>query len=232
MFNLNVLRQADELLIDAHIGLEDFTTYDTVHLSFYCGGKQLAIIKTSAGHIVDNSISSIPQSLNVIMEYSSLDPIIECIAIGINQGKEVFQDILSCSFDNSLGINYKPTKPRVIQTMNLNYDARMNEFFQYMTEPQSKWKVHLHLDNVIKLQVQDFEDKEIIACVGDPSVNVQCTDLIFKLYPTIKEMFIPLNAIQNIKNVGVFELVSPDFVETNDLFYKIPISNIVKRDNF
>jgi hypothetical protein len=228
-FEIEPFRQLDSMFMKICMEF-DVSKYDSAIVAFYCGGKQLEIITTLSGSIKDNCINIKTNKMEAIIEYADSSPILECITSFLVDGKEIFQDLQTGSFDNSLKINLDKTKPRIITTVNYAYEAKMQEFIQYLAHPKSKWKVMLQLGDNIILDIQSCDDQDVMVCLGEQSLTLLQRDQLFKLYPSVKKMTIPLNSFQG-ENVGVFELVSPDFLDSSNLFYKIPISNFLQVRN-
>ncbi len=213
--------------------------YDTCELSFMSNDKPLSILSTTSGRIENDVVISYNMSQSeIFVEYLG-DSKIECL-VGYYKGDNLDYSItLDSVIEYDREIKEVAINSPVISTVSKEFNERLSDFKKHLKKTSSLWKFDLSCPNDVVLSpVTKGKDKIIIA-FGEVSEEMLASDYFFSVDANAKVVNIP-KEIFELKHpqyssgckIGVFELVKPDFINVDNVYFKVLISNTLSLVDF
>lgn len=213
--------------------------YDSISLSFRCEENDLEIISTSVGQIRKNQVLIKPvREAQIHVDHCNFSNI-QCI-IGYYEGELLrFSDILVENIQKIEQIKSNLPNVRTIQAKGTFFDKRLQNFVKSLETLRSDWEINLEYTDDMTLVMKRKGTTNIVTSLGEVTNDLRASDYVFNIDPEISVIHIPKEIVSKTKStimdnsenpkskqVAIFELVTPDFVELQ-CFYKIKISNTI-----
>lgn len=214
---------------------------DYVTIQVLQDDKVLEIYSTSHGSISDEhiKIGQPTKCGDISLTVECPDRESECLISYFKQDELISSESLPILIPKTKAIAREDVNAVTIATASSTFDNRLEEFHKELNRLSSKWKVSLTCPDDIVLNITTCGDKRVIVTFGEESREVLSSDYIFTLFPGITPINLPKEVFWNKydqykanANLGLYELVSPDFIASNNMYFKIPISNLMRISSF
>lgn len=235
----NVYRSDDSRIIRVSLEL-DYAKGDHSLISFKCGENKIAVISTSKGNIdSEGNVKTDARSIEMHLEYANSSNKLECLVGYYDERDLKYYETLTSTFDNSIGIVETPVSVPSLKTIPASYKARFQDFFAALDRRVSSWQVEMSYPEDVVLQIVKSGKDPMTVCFGEQSREVLSSDYIFQLDPEVNKVSLPREIVKNRYHkyssncsLGLFELIKPDFLGVQNVFYKSPISNLLNISEF
>ncbi len=238
---VKLYRSEDNRLLQIVITLEYKSSYDYATISFKCKDEHVEAISASKGKIDSfGNVETTDTQLEVYVDYPQNNNELDCL-IGYYENDELKEyENLMVTFDNTKHIEKSGVQIEEVRTIPSSFQQRFANFFERLETQKSSWSVDLsYSDDVISLLLNAHGKAPVMVSFGENSKEILSSDYIFQLYPNVLNLHLPKDLLkrkysyyQQGTKLGIFELVRPDFVASNDLYYKVKISNLLSLSDF
>lgn len=194
--------------------------------------KQLDILSTSSGSVLDDRIliHQKPLSISVDIKCPNKSQRVECILTYFQNDEIVHCETSVASIPRSPRKNNKPIAPRQLRMddTSLSVDDLVKK------QGLTKWRIELTIDEDVVLSILSSSNLPTLMSFGEISTNLMHTDIIYTAYTDTKTIIIPKEIIYmnydkyRTTQLGCCELVSISSQNFSNLYYKIPVSNVIE----
>ncbi|KKN56078.1 hypothetical protein LCGC14_0575920 [marine sediment metagenome] len=193
--------------------------YDSLTIQFRDNnGNILEVLQTSSGSILEDRVTIDKKISEIEIDILHKDNLrqIEGVLAYFKQG-----NIIHCETTSTL----IPAIP--VMSKNI-FEIKTSNI-----KGISKWKVEIKVKDDIILSIVTAGPSPTLMVFGDSSQTLSHTDVIYSVYPTIDTIIIPKELIWYKYNdyvtteLGCYELIRPDCHKIENLYYKIPSSELV-----
>ncbi len=204
-------------------------------LSFKCNTESMTIISTSAGSIDGEGNAKLTEpTAELFVDYCESSSELECL-IGYYQNNELLDyETLTAYFDNTQAIKTTEITIPNSRTIPGSFEDRFEDFFSALLRRKSSWKVQVSCQDDVFLDIVSRSNAPATVIFGENTREVLASDYIFRLEPETHKLNIPIEVIRKKSQkytprcqLGVFEVIEPDFLGAQGVFYKSLISNLI-----
>lgn len=209
--------------------------HDYFMFSFKCGTETVDVISTSSGSIdKEGNVKSTESKMELFVDYCESASELECL-VGYYRNKELlYYETLTAHFDNAQVIETAEITIPYLRTIPASFKDRFKDFFSGLSRRKSSWKVQISCQNDVFLDIASRSNTSALVTFGENTKNVLASDYVFRLDSNIHKLTLPIEVIQKKYpkytpqcQLGVFEVIKPDFLGTQGAYYKSLISNLI-----
>lgn len=213
--------------------------YDKKHeyhvLSFKCGTNTMNVISTSAGSIDgEGNVKLIDSKAELFIDYCESASEIECLVGYYNNNELLDYETLTAYFDNTQKIKAVKIEIPHLKTRAGSFGDRFKDFFSTLSKRESFWKIQISCPDDVFLDIVSRSSVPAMVTFGENTRDILSSDYIFRLDPNIHKINLPIEVIKKYYpkyspqcQLGIFEMVEPDFLGTKGVYYKTLISNLI-----
>lgn len=235
-------RSADHRVLKVDLEINYASTYDVCVISFKCKDETIDIISTSAGkvNLKEKNIEVVEENkLQIYLEYCTLYHELECL-IGYYDNKVLqYYENLSNVFDSRKPIEANVASIMTIPTVLGSFSEKLSDFKTKLKSKISSWRVEVSCPDDILLIFHSSSEIPATMSFGEVSEEVLASDYLFTIDPTVSILNLPKDIVKKqypkyLANcqLGVFEIVRPDFMPGDYCRYKTLISNSLGLSDF
>lgn len=230
--NGHIRRVGDSQTFVVNLNLRYTGSYEYAEIEFFCSGQAVHCLSTTSGSISGDTIRLIGKEATINLEYSDIGDRLECL-VGYYLGQNlVHSEALILPFDNSLLIKNTSTNIPCIGTICANYDQRLRDFEESAKRYRSAWKLHVSFERDLILNFIQKGLNQTFVVFGEESYEMLASDFVFQIDTQCTTISIPYEIIINRVHkyhpgalLGIYEIIKPDFVGEDHVFFKTLISN-------
>ncbi len=237
MSNINVIlyRTDDQRVLKVSFVSDYKKGHDYSVLSFKCDSKTVNIISTSSGSIDgEGNVKSVKSQAELFVEYCESASELECL-VGYYKNNELLDyETLVAHFDNTQAIKTADTAIPYLKTIPASFKDRFEDFFSALSRRKSSWKIQITCSDDVFLDIVSSSNTPAMVTFGENTKEVLASDYIFRLDPNTHKLTIPIEVVQRYyikytpqSQLGVFEVIEPDFLGVQGAYYKCLISNLI-----
>lgn len=244
-FLASLIRLGDDYIISSNIKLNLKEKCDYCSISFKCGTSLIKILSTTYGEIADgvnliiSDFSGGSPNINVSLEYCTSSNKLECLAGYYNNKSLVNYESFFTDFDNTKEIKSSNTIIPIISTRFKPFNERWDDFNKLCKSRTSPWEIKMSCRDDILINVVSKGGKPIVVSFGEMSDEVLSSDYLFELDENMDILYIPRLILEKKYklyglqcDLGIFELVQPDFINSEYVYKKVLVSNIMNISEF
>jgi len=233
--NVTLYRADDQRILKVMFVSNYEKTHDYYTLSFKCGTEAITVISTSAGSIDrEGNVKLTEPKAELFVDYCETTPELECL-VGYYRNNELLDyEALTAYFDNTKMIKAAGIVIPYLKTIPASFKDRFEDFFSALSRRKSSWKIQISCPDDVFLDVVSRSNTPTMVTFGENTKNILASDYVFRLEPDIHKLNLPIEIIKNKYSkysphcqLGVFEVVEPDFLGTHGVYYKNLISNLI-----
>lgn len=204
-------------------------------ISFKCSAEAVDIISTSAGSIDgEGNVKLLDPKAELFIDYCESASEIECL-VGYYQNNELLDyETLTAYFDNTQTIKEAEITIPYLRTIPGSFKNRFEDFFSALSRRKSSWKIQISCPDDIFLNIVSRSNTSATVIFGENTRDILASDYVFHLDPNINKINIPIEVIKKYYpkyspqcQLGVFEVIEPDFLGSKGVYYKSLISNLI-----
>lgn len=237
MSNLNVtlFRTDDQRILKVRFNSDYEKEHDYYMLSFKCQSEAVEIISTSSGSIDgEGNIKSMGPKIDLFVDYCESASELECL-VGYYRNNELLDyETLTAYFDNTQVIKAAEIAIPYLRTIPASFKGRFEDFFSALSRRKSSWKIQISCQDDVFLDIVSRSNTPTMVTFGENTRDMLVSDYVFRLEPNIQKLTIPIEVVQKQYpkytpqcQLGVFEVIEPDFLGTQGAYYKSLISNLI-----
>ncbi len=237
MSNLQVTpyRTDDQRILKVLFESDCDKEYDYFMLSFKCNSETIDVISTSTGSIDgEGNVKSRKSKVDLFVNYCESASELECL-VGYYLNNELLDyETLTAYFDNTQVIKAAEIAIPHLRTIPAPFKDRFEDFFSALSNRKSSWKVQISCQDDVFLDIVSRSNTPTMVTFGENTREIMVSDYVFSLDPNIHSLTLPVEVIQRQYSkytsqcqLGIFEVVEPDFLGTQGAYYKHLISNLI-----
>lgn len=237
MSNLNVAlyRTDDQRILKVSFVSGYEKKYDYSMLSFKCSTETVSIISTSSGSIDrESNVKFTASKVELFVDYCESASELECL-VGYYQNNELLDyETLTAYFDNTQMIKAAEIAIPCLRTIPASFKDRFEDFFSALSRRKSSWKIQISCLDDVFLDIVARSNIPAMVTFGENTKDILASDYIFRLDSNIHKLTLPIEVIQQQSpkytsqcQLGVFEVIKPDFLGAQGAYYKSLISNLI-----
>ncbi len=233
--DIALYRSDDHRLLKALFVSDYGEPYDYCTLSFKCGTEPVNIISTSMGNIDElGNVKLREPKTELFIDYCESSPELECL-VGYYENSELLHyETLTAYFDNTQAIEAVETTIPYLRTIPGSFQDRFEDFFSALSRKKSSWKIQISCPGDIFLDIVSRSNISTTVTFGENTRDVLASDYIFRLDPNVRKLNLPIEVVRKHYpkytpkcQLGVFEVIEPDFLGARGAYYKNLISNLI-----
>ncbi len=233
--NVTLCRANDQRTLKVLFTLDYEKEYNHYMLSFKCNSEAVDVISTSSGNIdEEGNVKSQDSKIELFVDYCEFGSELECL-VGYYKGNELLDyETLTSYFDNAQVIKTAEIKIPCLKTIPASFKDRFEDFCSALATRKSSWNIQISCREDVFLDIISQSNTLAMATFGENTRNVLASDYVFRLDPNVRKLILPIEIIakQYPKytpqcQLGVFEVIEPDFMGAQGTYYKSLISNLI-----
>jgi len=234
-FNVTLYRTDDQRILKVGFVSNYEKSHEYYMLSFKCETETVAVISTSTGSIDgEGNIKITDPKAELFIDYCEFASELECL-VGYYQNNELLDyETLTANFDNTQTIKDSEIVISHLITIPGSFDERFSDFFSSLSERKSSWNIEISCPDDVLLDVASKSDIPTMVSFGENTKDILSSDYVFRLDPNNHKINLPIEVIKKYSSeyspkcqLGVFEIIRPDFLGTQGAYYKCLISNLI-----
>lgn len=237
MSNLNVslYRTDDRRILKVEFASEYEKEHDYYMLSFKCNSETVDVISTSSGSIDgEGNVKSKGVNVDLFIDYCESAPELECL-VGYYQNNELLDyETLTAYLDNTQVIKAEEIAIQYLRTIPASFKDRFDDFFSALSKRKSSWEIRISCQDDIFLDIVSRSNVSTMVTFGENTRDVLASDYVFSLEPNLHKLTLPIEVVQKKYpkytpqcQLGIFEVIKPDFLGIEGAYYKSLISNLI-----
>lgn len=204
-------------------------------LSFKCNTETVAVISTSTGSIDrEGNVKLADFQAELFVDYCESSSELECL-VGYYRNNELIDyETLTAYFDNTQAIKAAKITIPYLKTAPGSFKDRFEDFFAALSRRKSSWKIQISCSDDVFLDIVSRSNTPAMVIFGENAREILASDYIFRLDPEVRKLNLPIEIIKRQYlqytphcHLGVFEVVEPDFLGAQGVYYKSLISNLI-----
>jgi len=227
-------------MLKANLHLDFEAPYEYASVSFKCGEEKLVITSTSKGSIDgEGNVKIVDSDAEMYLEYCESADNLECLVGFYNRNELMHYETLVTPFDSKKSITETQISIPSIGTIPGSYKTRFTDFRDALKRRVGSWKITMTCPDDILLHFDKVGTSVTLACLGEACEELRASDYVFQIDPVLKQINVPKDLLKrNYElytpgcNLGIFELIKPDFLAVKNVFYKVLISNTMSLSSF
>jgi len=228
-------RTDDRRILKVLFASDYMKDHDYYTLSFKCNTEMVPIISTSAGRIDgEGNVRLTEANVELFVDYCESASELECL-VGYYRNNELLDyETLTAYFDNTQAIKATEITIPYLRTIPGSFKERFEDFFSALSRRKSSWKIQISCPDDVFLDIVSKSSTPTTVIFGENTKEVLASDYIFRLDPEAHKLNIPIEVIRKQSQkytprcqLGVFEVIEPDFLGAQGVFYKSLISNLI-----
>jgi len=233
-------RSNDHRMLRVNLVLGFDKPYDFATISFKCGNSKVEINTTSSGSIdQEGNVRITEKKCEMYLDYCENSDILECLVGYYIQNDLIYYETLTASFDNTKKIDRTHISIPTVGTTPGSYSDRLADFLALIDRRKSLWEIRISCPDDVFVEIVKKGTDPTMVSFGEVSKDLRISDYIFKIDATIQHINIPKDLVRQYypsyaagTNLGIFELVRPDFLGVPNVYYKVLISNTLSLSSF
>jgi hypothetical protein len=214
--------------------------FDYAIVSFKCGDTKLEVVSTSQGSIdQEGNVKTSSLQLTVDVDYCETSPNLECLVGYYRENELLNYETLTAPFDNTKGIVKTHISIPNLGTIPGSYKSRFADFQQALERRKSSWQIKMSCPDDILLEISRKGVLPVMVTLGEITRELTLSDYVFSLNPDLDQLNIPKDLLRQRYSyyaagceLGIFELLQPDFLAVKNVYYKVLISNTLPLSSF
>lgn len=228
-------RTDDRRILKVLFASDYMKDHDYYTLSFKCNTEMVPIISTSAGRIDgEGNVRLTEANVELFVDYCESASELECL-VGYYRNNELLDyETLTAYFDNTQAIKATEITIPYLRTIPGSFKERFEDFFSALSRRKSSWKIQISCPDDVFLDIVSRSNEFAMVTFGENTRDVLASDYTFRLDPDIHKLTLPIELIKRQYpkytpqcQLGIFEVIKPDFLETHGVYYKSLISNLI-----
>lgn len=231
--NVTLYRTDDHRVLKVLFSSDYEKNHEYTMLSFKCITETVDVISTSAGSIDgEGNVKLTDSNAELFVNYCENGSELECL-VGYYSNNELLDyENLIARFEGGQEIKSPDIEVPYIKTKSGSFSDRFESFFSTLSKRNSLWKVQISCPDDVFLSITSNSDTPTTVTFGENTREVLASDYIFRLDPNIDKLNLPVEMIKNQKytpqcELGIFEIIEPDFIGARGVYYKCLISNLI-----
>lgn len=226
------IRTDDHRIMFVNFDLDYDAEFEYATIIFQCNGESLRIVSSTVGSINEEGhIKTKIKKGQCYLEYCDSGRL-DCLVGYYSKNDLQYNEILSVSVEKTEQIIDSSINIRTIGSRSRSFEKKYTTFLSSLNDQPSSWLLDISFVEDVFIRILAKGQQPTLVSFGENSTELLGSDFIFVLYPETSKLNIPkeILAKQYTKypigcKLGVFELVKPDFLNLENLYYKVPISN-------
>lgn len=236
MSNLKVTlyRADDQRILKVLLVLKYEKKHDYSMISFKCGTETINILSTSSGNIdKEGNVKTVEPEVQLFVDYCESTSKLECLVGHYRNNELLDYETLTAYFDNTQIIKAVEATIPHLRTIPAPFRDRFEDFFSALSRRKSSWNIQVSCQGDVLLDIVSRSNTSAMVTFGENTKEVLASDYVFRLDPSINKLILPMEIVQKYKHtpqcqLGVFEVIKPDFLGTQGVYYKNLISNLIE----